>query len=162
MSDSAPSPFTTLSKLTFEEVGSAHCQILAALHETSFEKPWGPAEFAQMLDQPGTCGLIALIKETAPLGFILLRSVIDEAEILTFCVDPRYRNQKIATRILNSVVATYKTQGIDKIFLEVAEDNVAAISLYKNCGFNTVGNRPGYYRKHGKLALNAIIMAHFV
>jgi len=33
------------------------------------------------------------------------------------------------------------------MFLEVAEDNEAAIHLYRSLGFQPIGRRPAYYRR---------------
>ena len=38
-------------------------------------------------------------------------------------------------------------QDIEALFLEVAEDNEAARSLYQKFSFATVGRRPNYYRR---------------
>jgi len=153
-------PASPVCALTFKKVQNAHSEVLAALHKRSFDTPWAAREFRQILDHRDTGGLIALGKSGIPLGFIVMRRIVDEAEILTLCVAPQYRSGKIATRILNSVVTTYKIQGIKKVFLEVAEDNLAAIGLYQKCGFEKIGQRPGYYRKNGKVAGNAIVMAN--
>jgi len=145
--------------LSFEKVSSAHCHILAALHQKSFKFPWTAVEFRQLLEHPGTHGQIALNAHLGPLGFIVLRKCVDEAEILTFCVEVQHRNQKIATRIFNSVLSQYINGSINRVFLEVAEDNLAAIGLYQNCGFKNAGQRPGYYCTQGATAKKAIIMA---
>lgn len=143
-----------------EKISSAHCHVLEALHRASFEKPWAALEFTQLLNHPGTGGLIAFNAQPTPLGFILIRSAGDEVEILTLCVDPQHRGQKIATRILNSVIADCNTRGRPRIFLEVAQSNQPALGLYQGCGFDRVGERPEYYRKRGKTAEAAIIMAY--
>ena len=147
-------------QVQIEKINTAHCHVLEALHRTSFEKSWDAHEFEQLLHHPGTGGLIALNWKNIPLGFILVRCAGDEAEILTLCVDPQHRVQKIATRILKSVLADLKSAGILRIILEVAHNNQPAISLYEGCGFDRVGERPGYYRKQGKTAEAAIIMAY--
>ena len=44
------------------------------------------------------------------------------------------------------------------IFLEVGEDNPAAIALYRAAGFGQVGRRPGYYRRKDTGRIAALIM----
>jgi len=165
LSASQPFDMTEHSKtfsesVQIEKISSAHAQVLEVLHRTSFESPWAALEFVQLLNHPGTGGLIALNAQTTPLGFILVRSAGDEVEILTLCVDPQHRGQKIATRILNALIADCNTPGRPRIFLEVGQNNQPALGLYQACGFNRVGERPGYYRKRGNAAEAAIIMAY--
>ena len=145
--------------IRIETATSAHCHVFEALHQLSFDKPWTAVEFEQIMNQPGTCAFVAVTAQITPLGFIVVRSVVDEAEILTLCVDPQHRGCKIATRMVGSAITSCKTRGINRIFLEVAEDNHTAIRLYQRCGFTAVGERPAYYRKRGLAPVKAIIMA---
>ncbi len=146
------------NNLRFEEVSHCHCRVLEALHQTSFAKPWTADAFEQLLSHPGTIGWIAIQPKVQPLGMIVIRRVEDEAEILTFCVDPEYRRRNIATRMINHGLSVCRKMGSEKMFLEVAEDNRAALDLYCGCGFKIVGKRAGYYRSPGKLAKAALIM----
>lgn len=148
-----------MEPITFKKVQPVHSEILAALHSTSFDRPWGAVEFVKILDHPGTCAILALNQQTEPLGFILVRSVIDEAEILTLCVNPVYRLQKVATRLLDLSTKQHKNKGIGRMFLEVDEKNLPATGLYVRCGFVSVGERPEYYHQPDKTSGNAIVMA---
>ncbi len=148
-----------MSDVILENAGITHVHVLAALHQTSFETPWSADEIGKLLTHPGTNATLAMDMHHTPVGFVLVRQAADEAEILTLCVDPQYRAQKIATRMVDSLKAEFKTQKVKKIFLEVADDNFPAIRVYQNCGFNTVAKRPGYYNKHGQSAKDALIMA---
>lgn len=159
VSDKGSSLKTSPSQISFSSVTHAHCHVLATLHQMSFEKPWSADEFGHLLNHSGTGGYIALNVESVPLGFVLARCVVDEAEILTLCTAPQYRGQKIASSILNHLVEEYDATGINTIFLEVAEDNSPATGLYCKCGFTTVGERPEYYRKSSETAKKAIVMA---
>jgi Acetyltransferases len=42
-------------------------------------------------------------------------------------------------------IAMLEASGAQSLFLEVAEDNAAALGLYRSLGFVEVGRRPGYY-----------------
>jgi ribosomal-protein-alanine N-acetyltransferase len=52
--------------------------------------------------------------------------------------------------------------GAKRIFLEVSEENPAAIALYASAGFERVGRRENYYRSKMKGAVAALIMRHTV
>jgi ribosomal-protein-alanine N-acetyltransferase len=80
-------------------------------------------------------------------GFVMVRMVMDEAEILTITVAPALRGRKIAARLMEAACAHVLAAGVTSLFLEVAEDNEPALALYKGLGFGEVGRRPAYYAR---------------
>jgi ribosomal-protein-alanine N-acetyltransferase len=116
-------------------------QALAQLHAAAFTqtRAWSEAEFATLLQQPGA------ILSAQAFCFALLRVTLDEAEILTIATAPDQRRKGHAAQILSQAEASAQKLGAATIFLEVAEDNDAAISLYSKAGYAQVGRRPGYY-----------------
>lgn len=74
-----------------------------------------------------------------------------EIEILDIAVLPQYRRQGIAKEMLKQLIAKHKKntqKNSTKIFLEVAQDNTHAISLYDKLGFKIQSIRKNYYKKH--------------
>lgn len=142
--------------VSFEDVGVAAADLLAGLHETSFERPWSAKEFAGLLATPGTVALIAIAPDTEPAGMILFRQAAGEAEILTLAVRPGMRRSGIATALVGEMKLRLK-QATDSVFLEVASSNRAARELYRSTGFAEVGQRPGYYGS-GATTEDALIM----
>ena len=121
---------------------------LANLHKKCFpNKPWSADDFRD-LKQSG-CEIIM-----SQNGFIVYRIVLDEAEIITIGVNPENRRQGIASAMIGIIEKTIKNQGVKKIFLEVASNNIPAQKLYENCGFIQVGLRPKYYD-----GIDAILMS---
>ena len=112
---------------------------LANLHKKCFpSKPWSADDFRD-LKQSG-CEIIM-----SENGFIVYRIVLDEAEIITIGVNPEMRRNGIASAMIGIIEKNIKNQGVKKIFLEVAANNIPGQKLYENCGFNVVGLRPKYY-----------------
>ena len=108
---------------------------LSNLHQKCFpNKPWSADDFRE-LKQSG-CEIIM-----SENGFIVYRIVLDEAEIITIGVNPEKRRQGIASAMIGIIEKTIKNQGVNKIFLEVAANNIAGQKLYENCGFKVVGSR---------------------
>lgn len=135
-----------------------HCEVLSALHSTSFSKPWNNESFAALLEQPGVAAWIS--EDSEPTGFILLRATADEAEILTFAVAPNYRRAGLGTLLLKTALHALQASGTKTMFLEVSVKNPTAIGLYKECGFRPSGVRPAYYgNKNTRVTADAIIMA---
>jgi ribosomal-protein-alanine N-acetyltransferase len=96
--------------------------------------------------------LLVAIGGSAVLGFCAWRQTApDEAELLNLAVDPDARRRGVASALLNALAAV--AQGT--LFLEVAETNAPALSLYTRMGWTTSGIRRGYYNKGN---VNAIVM----
>lgn len=114
-------------------------QKLANLHQKCFpNKPWSADDFRDLKNS----GCEIIMSEN---GFIVYRIVVDEAEIITIGVNPDFRRQGIAAAMVGIIEKTLKNQGVKKIFLEVASNNIPAQKLYENSGFVQVGLRPKYY-----------------
>lgn len=126
---------------------------LAALHATAFDAPWDAAAFASLLDQDGVFPV-----ETAD-GFILMRAVADEAEVLTLAVRPDARRAGQGTRLVAEGVAAASVRGADRVFLEVADDNAAARALYARAGFTEAGRRPRYYARPDGSRVDALLLS---
>lgn len=126
---------------------------LAAMHAGAFSAPWDVAAFESLLGQAGVFAI------EAPQGFILIRSVADEAEILTLAVDPGARRQGLGARLVREGAAAAAARGAARLFLEVADDNPAALALYAGAGFTEAGRRPGYYARPDGGRQDALILA---
>lgn len=119
---------------------------LAAVHAQAFETPWSADAIAEVLAGPGAFALA--VGEPGPVvGFVLCRRIADEAEILTLAVRPADRRRGLADLLLNKAMALAAFAGAQAMFLEVAEDNLAALALYAGAGFVDVGRRTAYYAR---------------
>ena len=125
---------------------------LAALHATAFDRPWDAAAFEDLLGQDG----VVLLEQTG--GFILIRAVADEAEILTLAVEPRARRRGVGRALVEAAAEAALAMGAHRLHLEVAEDNAAALALYRAAGFVQAGRRPGYYARSGGPTVAALIL----
>ena len=135
--------------------GPDDAEVLAALHARSFTAPWDAAAFRRLLSQPGCDALV--VNAPAAVGFIVVRTVVDESEVLTVAVDPDMRGRGLAGRLLAEALTRMSARGSRACYLEVAHDNDAAIALYRAHRFVPCGQRPSYYAR-GENAANAIIM----
>ena len=126
---------------------------LAGIHAAAFSAPWDAKAFEALLDQTG----VFVIEERD--GFILLRGVADEAEILTLAVRPEARRRGLGARLVGEGATTAAGRGAARLFLEVADDNAAALALYARAGFAEAGRRPGYYARPDGGRQDALILA---
>jgi [ribosomal protein S18]-alanine N-acetyltransferase len=137
---------------------AADAPAMAAVHAASFDEAWDAGEIGSVLEGPGGFGLVVRDPQTgAVAGFILARTVADEAEVLTLAVDPLRRRSGIGRALVEAVALNAAAAGARSLFLEVASDNEAALGLYRAAGFARVGQRPGYYRR-GAGAVDALVL----
>ncbi len=133
---------------------SASPDQLAGTHAAAFEnrRPWSSAELAALLAKPGMilCG--------DARSFLLGRVMAAEAEVLTVATHPTFQRQGLARTCLRDFLSHLQQMAAEKVFLEVAEDNVAAKSLYSKEGFLIAGRRKGYYTATDGTKSDAIVM----
>ena len=133
-----------------------HIKQAIAIERMSFPTPWTPEAFAGELMLNNSDGLAAVFRDGQRdrlVGYILGRWILDEMEIINLAVHPQQRRKGIASRLLRDFIRMFETKGIRRIFLDVREKNVAAITLYKKFGFVQAGIRKGYYTDTGEDAL---------
>ncbi len=101
---------------------------------------------------------IYVVEECGELsGFAIFQNIIDEVELLNIVVSPAQQGQGIGKALLLYALKIYNAQNIERCFLEVAVNNLAAVALYTRLGFEQVGLRKNYYdTAQGKI--DAIIM----
>lgn len=121
---------------------------MAEIHAQSFFKGWDDADMWAHIQKNLCFGF------GRPLdGFIILSAAADQAEILTIATDPSHRRRGIARSLLEIAETELVDNGVDTLFLEVAEDNKSAIKFYKSAGFEPIGRRPAYYKREiGRVA----------
>jgi ribosomal-protein-alanine N-acetyltransferase len=137
----------------------AHAAAIAKLHGSIFETPWNEASISSLLLHPGSIALVAT--EGHPMevgGFVLAQIAADEAEILTLGIADTWRRRGIGTRLVEGIKRAAIRAGAVALFLEVADSNLAARSLYAHAGFAETGRRKGYYVRTGTPPEDAVIM----
>ncbi len=72
--------------------------------------------------------------------------VADELHLTLVAVHPDHRQQGLAKIVLSALLKKAHQLGANDATLEVDSSNLAAIALYKGCGFITAGCRTNYYR----------------
>lgn len=149
----------TASKIDILEADIAYSAILAAIHEESFSQSWSEESLRQLLVQPSVSGLLARRGES-PCGFMLCQRTGEEAEILTLAVLPALRRQHIAMELVEALKYRARLWSLNRLLLDVAEDNIPARRLYNRCGFLSIAKRKGYYRRADGGRTDAIIMSY--
>jgi ribosomal-protein-alanine N-acetyltransferase len=139
----------------------ADVPLLARLHSACFEEHWGEAAIASLLDRAGSFALLAghddlLANESQ--CFIMVQIASSTSEILSLGTRPAMRRLGLARLGLRAAAAEAQLRGAVEMFLEVADDNEAAVALYRGAGFSPAGLRKGYYHREKAAAADAVIL----
>lgn len=116
-------------------------------------RPWSAEDFASTLSRP-----IALLSQTDH-AFVLGQVIVDEAEILAVACDPDHQRNGEAAEALARFHRSAAERGAQTVFLEVAAENVPAISFYAKHGYAQTGRRKAYYRQPDGTAQDALLMS---
>ena len=97
--------------------------------------------------------ILTYVEKDKIIGFLLYSLIYDRIEIEQFEVITKERRKGIGDKLLKYLIEKYQDISIKNITLEVKEDNIAAINLYKKYGFKKVSTREKYYD-----GINGIVM----
>jgi len=118
--------------------------VMTQAFDPAYGEAWTLSQLAGVMTMPGTWLTIARV-DAAVFGFALVRSVLDECELLLLAVQPQWRGRGVGRALLTDSLKTARRRGIRSMNLEVRASN-NAIKLYENIGFEYVHLRPSYYR----------------
>lgn len=125
---------------------------LSAIYNSCFEEKWSKQSFLKMLSNPAYFGYKFTNETQEICGFILCQLVIDEIEIITFCVLNSFRKRGVGKSLLQAISARAKSLQCS-VFLEVATNNIVAQNMYIAEGYQKIGIRKNYYHD-----IDAIVM----
>jgi ribosomal-protein-alanine N-acetyltransferase len=91
-------------------------------------------------------------------SFALGRVAAGEVELLTLAVSPEGQGRGHGRAALTAFEDDAKNLGAQTCFLEVADNNTAAIGLYLSQGYSESGKRPKYYATPNGQKIDALVM----
>lgn len=141
----------------FEDM-DAVMAIMDSAFGRQFGEAWTRSQLAGILPMGGVSLLLAREPGTqAAVGFSLVRTVADEAELLLLAVLPTHRRQGIGGRLLDHFLERARNDGIARVHLEVRDGN-PAVEMYQIAGFSPVGRRRNYYHAENGTRFDAITL----
>ncbi len=117
-----------------------------------FDDFWNKAILKEELLNPNSKYIVAKLGKEI-IGFAGIKIILDEADIMNIVTKKAFRNNGLGSLLLKNLINISKNSNVKSINLEVKEDNLSAIHLYKKFGFQILGTRKNYYKNK-----NAIIM----
>ena len=138
---------------------SDNAALLESLHRQCFEDAWDEASFRSLLAGQDVFALTAKdASATESQAFILIQAAAGQSEILSIGTLPSARRSGLARILLYEAGVEALARKAQEMFLEVAEDNAAALALYITAGFAKTGRRRLYYRRPGGLLVDALML----
>ena len=118
--------------------------IARILSDSAEAAQWPPESYAKLAESPGGI-LLVCEAEGRPVGFLAARRAADEAEILNIAVRRDFRRKGVASALLLAAIDEFRCFAIARVFLELRESNLPALTLYNRHGFLPSGGRKAYY-----------------
>lgn len=131
-------------------------QQIAEIEKRYIECAWSEDMLNDAYDNPRYFFLKAT-KNNQILGYISLELITPDANICNIAVTEKARAKGIGSMLVTQALNFLKQQGIERVLLEVAKDNLAALSLYEKAGFKNIAVRPFYYGKNSALVMEKLL-----
>jgi ribosomal-protein-alanine N-acetyltransferase len=139
---------------TIETAQIQHLDRIYEIEKECFEREaFTEQQIAGLLTDYNSIGLVAKQNDNI-VGFIIgsvyFEGNVLTGHILTVDVSPGCRKRGLGARLLRKMEGLFKEKGVRVCHLEVREDNVAALSLYRKLGYQKVATLRNYYGEaHG-------------
>ncbi|MDO3721941.1 ribosomal protein S18-alanine N-acetyltransferase [Marinobacter sp. chi1] len=140
-----------MSELMLRPAALADLDSLVQLEQLCFQEDrLSRRSFRRFLEQPQD-RLIVALQGTELLGYclVLMHAATRLARIYSIAVSPRARGQGAGEELIRRAEQEVVRAGRIIMRLEVREDNVHAIRLYKRLGYRQFGTYRDYYEDHG-------------
>ena len=131
---------------------------IAHLERVLFDDAWTVLSIENWLSFDGHIAIVVRSPDGTITGYALMSQVFDSADVLRIGVAPDCQRQGIAQRLLQAIVARLKRQAVERVLLEVREDNAAARALYDKLGFKQIHVRKNYYKNADGSRCHALIL----
>lgn len=139
---------------------SDHASGIAALHATLFEKAWAAEDVRRLLEHPACLAFVGLdVLEAKVVGFIVAHLAAGEGEILSLGIRRDKHRQGVGRLLAQALIDAARRKEIQRLFLDVGENNAPAIALYRRLGFEQMGRRSAYYLHADGTREDALLMA---
>ncbi len=118
---------------------------------------WSCKTLSELLEQD-SINLLIVYQRDKVVGYCLYQHLFEQAEILRIGTHPDYQRQGIASKLFAKLNQQLQELNVESLMLEVRADNLPAIALYEQQGFDIIHRRKGYYKVAHQPAIDALIM----
>ncbi|MGB0449569.1 MAG: ribosomal protein S18-alanine N-acetyltransferase [Porticoccaceae bacterium] len=117
---------------------------IAAIERQATASPWSRRQFEECQEQHCCLVMAAENNPKLILGYAVVSTLLDQAEVLNICINPEYQSRGYGSQLLTELLKQLPDK-VEVVYLEVRVSNFRAIRLYQNHGFIEVGQRRDYY-----------------
>ncbi len=102
--------------------------------------------------------VFGLVHANLVIGICVFQIILDEAQINYFVIKQKFRKKGFGSYLMRFLINHCEKLNVNKLFLEVSENNITAEKFYDSFDFYTVGIRSNYYRDGS----NALLKKNFL
>ncbi len=130
--------------MRFERLKYEHLRQMAEIEKEAFDAPWSERMFIPEVESPDATYVVGTRGDEVVCygGF---HKVLDEAHITNIAVKKESRGKGIGKFLMSELLFRAKLNGVSSVYLEVRDNNIPAIQMYKSFGFTEIGVRKRYY-----------------
>ena len=144
--------------ITIEKMKKEYIDEVFEIDKASVPIPWSKNSIEEEMNNILAKFIVAKDNEKV-IGFAMCWFIMDECHIGNIAVLSDYRNQGIATMLLDNLLEDCKEHCTNYLMLEVRISNTPAINLYKKLGFEESVVRKKYYKNPDGTYEDALIMS---
>ena len=134
------------------KMDESHLSQVAQIEIQCFSTPWSENALREELTNSFARFYVALC-DGQVVGYMGAHNVVGEVYITNVAVSPQFRRRGIAEALIKNLMDVTLSEGAEFLTLEVRKSNAGAIGLYSKMGFETVGERKGFYENPREDAL---------
>ena len=120
--------------------------MIAEIEKLSFKRPWS-YESIESFYYRKTSDIYVWRDRNRISGYIIAEHVLEQAELHRIAMIPFIRKMGMGTLLFQEFKQRYRKLGVETIYLEVRESNIAAHQFYLKNGFEEYGRRSKYYKE---------------
>lgn len=132
---------------------------ICAIEQICQDDPWTRGNFSDALKTGYQIQAVILPGNTDIIGYYVAMKGVDEVHLLNINIAPAYQKQGYAWLLLEYLKLWTLSEQLQWIWLEVRAHNERALHLYKQFGFEQVGQRKDYYATKNGGREDAILMS---
>lgn len=144
-----------MSNINVREMDLDDLNAVMDIEKICFTTPWAKESFEREIRDNQLAKYLVIEDNDKIVGYGGMWIIIDEGHITNIAIHKDFRNRKLGSLLVKSMIEYAENLGIHRMTLEVRESNMAAQGLYSKFGFKPCGKRPKYYGDNNE---DAIIM----